>query len=261
MEDQKLTYVFIGIVWFAMFGLFIVFTVLYLKYRNRIQKKEDEKKMATFKASIEAEERQKQRIAADLHDEVAALIHGVIYGIDESIINISKGVYGLDSLKRSKDVAIQLHDKIKAVSLELMPTVLIEVGAVRALGKHLENISTTSCVVKLKNETPFDGELPFEKNIEVHIYRVCLELINNLKKHDNITYLEVIISRKENSLVITLDHDGKGITNEQIKPFSNTINGLGLKSIDSRLKFINGKVNYYVEARGPRIELEIPFIL
>lgn len=267
MEGQTNVNTFVGITWVLMSFITLGVVMLYLRYWKKISQKNREKEQEALKAAFEAEERQKQRIAANLHDEVIALISGVIHGIDASIRDYSEGRFNIEGLERSKMIAVELEDSIRSVSLELMPALLIDEGLASALNKHLENMNLSGCSIKFVNKTPFDNELPFEKNVEVQIYRICLEILNNLKKHDNFSQLEVVMSTTANILSIAFKHNGKGITNEQIRPFSNTLIGLGLKSMYSRLSILNGKIDYTVNPEiapsdlRATIELKAPFTL
>lgn len=261
MEVQSQTYMLIGISWFGMLALFAVVAYLYLNYRKKILKNEAEKQMAIFSAAADLSEKQRQEFANNLHDEVMALTSGVISGIDSSIRAYSENKFEISNLERVKEIAIQINNSARNISLELMPAVLIELGFVKALSRHLERMNDSNCKVKFINKTPFDIELPVEKNLEVHIYRICLEILNNLKKHDRFSYLEMSLSTKGSNLIILFSHDGRGVTNEQMEYFSDSPTGLGLKSLNSRLLILGGKITYLVEESGPKIELILPFSL
>lgn len=74
----------------------------------------------------------------------------------------------------------------------------------------------------------------FKKSEEVAIYRICLEVLNNLQKHDQFTVLKVMAFTDEKNLVFSFDHNGTGITNREIGILTESSRGLGLKSLRSR---------------------------
>ncbi len=238
--------------------IFMGMTFIYVRYRKRIFKAETNKQIEIFKAAIEAEESTKERLANNIHDEVLALNSAVISALDNSISEYNNSELKIDGLENIKAISVQLNESLKTVSRELMPKVLTEIGFVQALGKHLKHLNNSNRSVFLKNTSPFDSELPFEKKEEVHIYRICLEILNNLCKHDKFTFLEVSLSTQENKLVINFRHDGKGISEEKISELSSSVKGFGLNSINSRLLILGASINYSVFNSGPEIEIKIP---
>ena len=78
----------------------------------------------------------------------------------------------------------------------------------------------------------------FNEKIELSLYRVCQELVNNVIKHSGANFVSVQLFKSKKHLVLMLEDNGKGMKSENKK------SGIGLLNIASRIDTINGEVNY-----------------
>jgi signal transduction histidine kinase len=102
-------------------------------------------------------------------------------------------------------------------------------------------------------------EIRFEQTVELNIYRIVQELINNILKHANAGKIKLNMMVTSNYLSIDLFHNGIGISNAQVSYQLNQEKGSGLKSIQTRLNNLKGKIDYIVTDGGlAEIRLKIP---
>ena len=80
----------------------------------------------------------------------------------------------------------------------------------------------------------------FSDNVEVSLYRICQELINNIIKHSEAKAVSVQLLKTKTHLVLVVEDNGKGFTFDD----PNNQNGIGLMNITSRAKAIHGEVSY-----------------
>lgn len=245
-----------ALIYFPMLLLILALPILYFMSRTKVLKAEKEKQLAAFKAAQEAEEKQRERIAATLHDEVIPLLTVIVQNFEINIKNFEQNKISLESIKEDKAVAIQTIESIKDAALELIPKELLKYGLIAALNSHIkmQNLTISASLI---NNTLFQA-LPFTKLNEVNIYRLSLELIRNLRKHDHIEKLTVKIDCENNSILIRFLHDGHGISNLEIDQFEISATGLGLKSIRSRLITLDATINYVQSEAGSAIIVKIP---
>ena len=80
----------------------------------------------------------------------------------------------------------------------------------------------------------------FKEAVEISLYRICQELINNIIKHSEAKAVSVQLLKTKSHLVLVVEDNGKGFTFDD----PNNQNGIGLMNISSRAKAVNGEVNY-----------------
>ena len=237
---------FFGLVVFALATTIVIF---FSKHKANILRMENQKQIENFKTVVETEEKQKERIAKNLHDEVTTTITVLAQHIDSK--------YSDDT--RASELIDQIVSGIQAVSLDLIPKVLFNFGLIKAVEQYVRLLNKDRDVeVEIENNANFDNNLPFEKNDQVNIYRACLEILNNIQKHTGFTYLRVTFDAIEDNFVIEFTHNGKGIDNTEMHTLCQSTQGLGLKSLKSRLLILKAEINYYKEIDNANVTLFIP---
>ena len=87
-----------------------------------------------------------------------------------------------------------------------------------------------------------DYKVRLKQEKELIVFRVIQELINNILKHSNSSFIHLTQNNGEENFIIRLHHDGRGLTHEDFIKMSKSPNGLGLKNIQSRLKVVQGNI-------------------
>ena len=239
---------------------FNVFRKKILEKEAKLRAMELDKQLEVFRSVIEAEERQKEDIAARLHNGIIPEISAVERSIDKNIKDFGTSDFDLQRLKNDLGFIEQIGREIRGVSHNLANPTLLALGLLKALGEYVDRIGeTTSSGSKFENESNFYEDLPFSMSDQQNIYQICLELLNNLYKHAKYTHLRVLVKDTNDALTICFFHNGHGITNEQIEKLTNTSNGLGLRSLKSRSSMLKASFNYIEEAGKSRVLLTIPF--
>jgi signal transduction histidine kinase len=247
------------IAWMVVFSLVMVIIFFTLNYKAKINQVEKEKQLLAFKAAFEAEERQKERIANNLHDEIIPLLTALAQNQQQHKKNLDSKRLIVEDFKSDAEIIDQSIKGIKAIALDLIPTIFINFGLLKAIEHYIRKLNTQNTSAELENKTEFNGEMPFSKAEQINIYRLCLEIMNNLQKHAGYTYLRVIMTTTAKIFTIQFKHDGKAVSDEDIELFSRESAGLGLKSIKSRLLLLQGSVNYTTERTIATINLNLPY--
>lgn len=199
------------------------------------QKKTEEK---IFNAIIETEEKERKNFAENLHDELGPFLSGIKLYLN----HLSKE--NLDNKKRIqivKNIEGMINESIiktREISNSLMPHVLMDFGIKKALESYIEKINhTNEIIIKFAS----DIETIKNQTIEIIIYRIIFELINNTLKHANAKTIGLSLNKNQDNLVIIYNDDGKGFN---IDSEIDRNNGQGLKNIINRLKTINAKYTF-----------------
>lgn len=227
----------------GLFSLILLGTLLFQTYRRRIQ---DEKYAAVIlererglKAMIQATEDERKRIAKDLHDGIVQTLTGLSLRLQKQFSALKADP---EQQKRFADSQAMLNESIsevRTISHQMMPRVLGEMGLIPAiedmLGKSLGNTD-----IKFEFEHHKVENIRFVENVEVGLYRICQELINNIIKHSGANAVSVQLLKTGSHLVLVVEDNGKGFT------FGSETgrNGIGLTNITSRAKAMNGELNY-----------------
>lgn len=266
MESQLQIELLIGIGVFAMFSLVLliaVFTLIYkrkiLERENALRNLESEKKVQLFKAAVEAEENLKARIASGLHDQIIPGVTTSIMMIDD-FFNVHKGKYPpVEQLAAHVDNLNEVVKGIREVSHDLTPSFIDTFGLFAGLNAHVSKMNRISeSTAEFVNEIPEDLKYSISKIQAINIYRMCLEILNNLLKHAKYKFLSVTTEIDENNLIISFAHDGNTITNEEIERLRISGKGMGLNSIQTRLYLLNGVMEYYGESDVAFIKIKLP---
>jgi two-component system NarL family sensor kinase len=216
-----------------------------IRYQLTMQQMEAEQQKMLLAASIRLQEEERQRIAADLHDDAGPLLATARLYMTENLVNLDKPsqLQSIFSAKEIIDEAIQL---IRNISHSLMPPTLKNFGLESAINDFFQklngagSIEVSSCFYDYKNRLHADKELM--------IFRVIQELINNILKHSNSSFIHLTQHSGEDNIIISLHHDGRGLTQEDFDKMSKSNAGLGLKNIQSRLKIIHGEILFELDS-------------
>ena len=267
MENQAGITTFIILGCLAMFCLIIVIILFVVTYQRkmllkeaRIKLIEQEKQIELFKATVEAEEQQKEKIARNLHDEINPLLAVLKLNLSKHRIEIKKDKFEPESLITDEKMLDKAIEGIRTTCLDLIPSFLLEYGLIKSLEGHIRNVQQLEGMSADFENNTLQNELDvFNKQVQLNIYRVCLEILNNQFKHSKCSILKMKTESIDSALVITFAHNGIGVTNEEMEIHTETSKGLGLKSLKARALILNAKIDYIKEINMSLIKLSIPY--
>lgn len=241
---------------FSLLILVLAWT-FYQRYKLNQQKKLQEtimeqQDMAT-KAVLEAEENERHRIAADLHDGIGQLLTAARLNMEALS---EKLVISNENERIIYDKALSLVDEsckeVRNVSHNIMPNSLIKFGLGNAIKDFIEKIESKQLSINLNIvglNTPLDSK------IELILYRVLQEAINNVIKHAKANQLDICIERDEDGLRITIEDNGIGFNKADMLK----ANGIGMKNIIARIEFLKGELDIDTKpGRGTLLAIFIP---
>lgn len=200
-----------------------------------------EQQRQLFKAIINAQEEERRNIAENLHNEIGQLLFAVQLKLSASEIE------GRALL----NTAIK---KVREISFELTPVLLKDMGLEIAIKDMLER--------KLgPNKIAFNFSFNIKShrlnsNMEMVVYRIVQELLNNTIKHANATHVNVLVMQKGQELYLSQTDNGNGMDTKLI---SDAKKGFGLKSIINRLHLLNGVFEVFsTPDKGTKVLMNIP---
>ncbi len=231
---------------FIAFILLTVSLLVFIYYsRKKIIQKEIEKKDIEIKyqkemlnAAILTQEKERKRIARDLHDDISSKIN--IISLNSHFLtasNLSK-VEITEITSNIIDVSAKVLESTRRISHDLLPPIFEEFGihvAIEELCTNYSNSNSLKIVYQNSQKQAIFDEI--DKNNHLHLFRILQELINNSIKHGNATKIKIKLDKKDEKRRVTYKDNGIGFeaTRESLKK------GLGMKNIESRVEFLNGE--------------------
>lgn len=208
------------------------------------------------KIFIQISEKERKRLASDLHDEVLQDIIKMKKEVSNLLNN--SFVFKDDILKQIKKYELELENVIMLIREtcnELLPTFLFEKGVIRAIEELIERVQL-KCDININFEAfRINSKLEYEEILTV--YRIVQELINNAISHSKATEVDILLREDKNSFVIYYHDNGIGMNlNEKI----DTNKHLGFHGIKERIRILNGNFSCCSEP-GEGLELSCQFPL
>lgn len=188
-----------------------------------------------LQATIETQERERKRIAQDLHDAISAKLNVVSLHINMLLDDSLSDIEREQALASVLGVTTKVLDSSRQIAHNLLPPILENFGLIAALDELIEEFKETK---KIDVEKQIDYHVSLTKNQELHLFRIVQELLNNSIKHGKATQVKIIIDDSENKLHINYLDNGAGFHVKQALKEK----GLGLKNIKSRVAILNGEL-------------------
>lgn len=203
---------------------------------------------------LTAQEEERARFARDLHDQLGQLLTVLRMKLD----NFKSSVNGGEERSRIEElegIAREVDEGIDFLAWEMRPAALDHMGLVAALERFVKQWSHYSGI---------DGELigstirkaRFAPDVEINLYRLAQEALNNIQKHSKATKVEVMVERRDDSLVLVIEDNGKGFN-----PNSRTAGkkGQGLTGMRERAQLIGARMEIEsARGKGTTIFVSVP---
>jgi signal transduction histidine kinase len=262
-NPQNTTYV----VYFGTVGMLllavglIVFIVFHQRkviyYQLRMKKMQEEQQQMMLQASIQSQEEERQRIAADLHDDAGPLLATVRLYLNENLIHQDQGTM-LQSIYNAKQIIDDTIQLIRNMSHSLIPPTLKNFGLESAVTDMFQKMNGSGSISASARFHDYKRRLKLE--YELSIFRVLQELVNNTLKHSNSSFIHLTQNKTGQYIYIRMHHDGEGLTQTEYEKLRDTPMGMGLKNIYSRVKILNSKIMFEKDSSNTyyKVTIEIP---
>jgi PAS domain S-box-containing protein len=218
--------------------------------RDISEKKELQQKI--IKTTINSEERERTRIAQELHDGIGPLLSSIkLY--TETYFN-SEDVNFKNNLENQiLDSIDDTIDHVSAISNNLSPHILKNFGLKTAIQKFCDKIQKSTEITIFRKVDIGDR---LTEEIEVTFYRVVIELVNNTIKHANASEIGIELSKNGNTIALYYFDNGIGYKLDELLKKSK---GMGLFNIKSRIESLNGELSFNsVPQKKTQLMINVP---
>ena len=207
-----------------------------------------EQELTSIDAMIEGQEKERQRIANDLHDDLGGLMATV-----KLHFNALKEKQSPELYDKTTKLLDEAYNKVRTVAHTKNSGVMAKKGLLKAVNDMAKTISASN---KLKVDVIDYGlESRLENSLELTIFRIIQELTANIIKHAKATEATIHITNHNESLNIMVEDNGIGFNTKTIRKSS----GMGIHSIDKRIENLGGTVTIESEhKKGTTVIIDIP---
>lgn len=224
-----------------------------LKQKAAIQAEILRQKEIATRAVLEAEEKERQRIAKDLHDGVGQIMSAAKMNLSAFETELSFGS-SEQQLKFQRIISLvdESCKEVRSVSHNMMPNALLKSGLAAAIHEFTDKIDDRILKVNLYSE---GLEERLDTNLETVLYRVIQECVNNVIKHSGAKHLDISLIRDADGISATIEDNGKGFDSSD--PAKKE--GLGLKNIRTRVEYLKGTVEFNSRpGKGTLVAIHVP---
>ena len=203
---------------------------------QEIRELQQENKLLALNSMIEGQEAERLRIAKDLHDSLG----GLLSTVKAHFGTIQKEIEQLEKLnitEKTNELIDEACIEVRRISHNMMPHALSISGLEGALEDMTESLNEEGYQTTLEISGLSEKIKPTK---EVMIYRLLQEVISNIRKHAEAKSILIQVLGHQKELNIIIEDDGKGFNYEKALEKG----GLGLKSINSRVQFLDGTIHW-----------------
>ncbi len=232
------------------------FYFIYFKNKQLNKKKIEvltkEQETQRLKSILEGEERERRRMARELHDGLGASLATVKMQIS-ALSDKFFGIQEHKSYQAAENLIDDACQNVREISHNLMPTVLEEHGLEFALANVCERFGHQQ---KMEVEfIPYGLDQELEEVIQVAVFRCVQELLKNIAQHAQSSEVIVQITVEDKQLNLVVEDNGSGFDPEKIKEKE----GIGIRNIRSRIEYLNGQLDIYSKkGEGSTFTIDIP---
>jgi two-component system, NarL family, sensor kinase len=213
--------------------------LLFSRFKTKKNKQLIEQENLASIKIIQSEQQERMRIARELHD-----------GIGQKLTVLK--MYTGEENKLQANLLEETINEVRSISHKMMPEI-INLGlipAIKDLCEKINNSGTISCIYELDEASK---SIMFAKDIELSIYRIVQEVLNNMLKHAKAKQISVNFTTIGNNLKINITDDGVGFDTKKI----HTSTGIGWSNIITRAKIIKANLDINSSNKGTNIVLNI----
>lgn len=200
-------------------------------------------------AMIEGQEKERQRIANDLHDDLGGLMATV-----KLHFNALKDKKSPELFEKTNSLIDEAYNKVRSVAHAKNSGVIAKHGLLKSIKEMADKISISN---KLNIEVVDYGlDARLENSLELTIFRITQELVSNAIKHAEASEITINLTNHDDSINLMVEDNGKGFDTSQI---TKTSKGMGIGSIDKRIEHLDGKMTIESEKnKGTTVIIDIP---
>jgi two-component system, NarL family, sensor kinase len=255
VRQHQFRNILIGSFVFLLLTLVFLYNRYQLRQKNKYQKELNRQQNELFNAIAAAQDQERKRIAQDIHDSLGSILSAARLKL--SALKESQTILSAEQSEKYQ-TTLQLLDEasaeLRSISHNIMPATLSKLGLIAALKNLSNTISSHSGLLINFSSHDFTERIP--EQTEMSIYRIVLELINNIVKHAQANKVTVQLIKYPDYINLSVEDNGRGFDYGSALQEKK---GIGLGNVLSRVDYLRGKMNVdSVPGRGTTVIIDVP---
>lgn len=206
-----------------------------VQHQQQLKELTQRKQLQLSSALIEGEERERARIARDLHDGLGGMLSGIRLQFAALLKQTDKSAMAITGEEIVGQLDQSLHE-LRRIAKNMMPATLIRFGLEKAIGDLCMSFSNELLHIDFQS-FGIDPQLP--EKTQIMIYRIIQEILANAVKHAAASSILLQCSQNGDTFFITAEDDGRGFNAEKLT----TKEGMGMENIKNRVEYLNGRID------------------
>lgn len=209
---------------------------------------------------IRGQEEERKRIAREIHDGPAQAIANVVLRVEfcEKLLDFEPDRVRIELISLKDMVRITLKD-LRKIIFDLRPMALDDLGLVPALNRYITDY---------KEKYQLDGKFSFfgterrlRSAVEVGLFRIIQEALNNIWKHAKASQVTVKLEMAEEAVTVIVQDNGQGFNIDEAIKANQGRDSLGLTSMQERVELLGGTFDLWTaEGKGTKITVKVPIV-
>ena len=247
MDTQETKIYLAALIAAGVLGVVLLYFIITMIRQQRITQKLNREKI---EAEILTLEKERQRVASDLHDDLGPVLSAIKFKINSVE---SKSEEDAELIRKASGYVDETIQRIRQIAFNLMPNTLTRKGLVAATEELISKI-TESLPLKISYQLNPIPDISLQKSI--NLFRMVQEIIQNTVKHAGASELFIKLEVKEKHIVLITEDNGTGFNYEKVNDLNK---GLGLRNLASRVEIMNGISTVDTgPGKGVKYKFEIP---
>ena len=249
-RKQKILLIIIGLCILTAILLYFFFQNSKLKQKNKFNKIQSQLQKKIINATIDGQELERKKIAAFLHDNISAKLSSA--GLHLFAFSATKNIEA-EEITKTRLILKDVHDEVRNLSHELLPTLLAKFGLFYAIQDLCEKNS--NAITQFEYSSNVDLTKRYNEDYETKIYFIITELFNNIVKHSQASKVKTALIEEKEELIITIEDNGVGFATNRFKKNE----GFGLTQIRARISNMKGNITINSSPNsGTFVQIKIP---
>ena len=245
----------------AVLLMMAVFIIIFVAYYQQKQAKQQlafkelqaQHRRELMEATFRGQEEERRRLAEDMHDGIGTMLSITKMSLNQLEQQLGGEMQVGFQFQKTRAMIDETMTNVRRISRNLVPTTLERFGLLAALEELADRATDSELEVQLVYPDPDAQFLPA---LELMIYRIAQELLNNAMRHARAKHITIQLLQFENEVRLSVIDDGIGFDFDAV--MENKQGGLGLRNIESRLNVVSGHVTFDVApGRGSKIHVQV----
>lgn len=245
----------------AVLLIMAVFIIIFVAYYQQKQAKQQlaykemqaQHRRDLMAATFRGQEEERKRLAEDMHDGIGTMLSVTKMSLNQLERQVGGDVQVSFQFQKTRSMIDETMTNVRRISRNLVPTTLERFGLLAALEELADRATDNDVDIQLAYTEP---EMPFPPALDLMLYRIAQELVNNAIRHARAQHVIVQLFSVNNEVRLSVIDDGVGFDFDAVT--ENKQGGLGLRNIESRLSVVNGHVTFDVApGRGSQIHVQV----